>query len=1402
MPFKSFIFSFLFIFISLFEISAEIDISRLRPYFWVSTVKTSDIDYLQAASHNIPQLKRLAQEAYLHTSLSLPTQIEAARGVLDYMEDKGMQDSEDYRLTIQYCLAGSILSLDYEKVEYYKQIYRENIERYVLDSERKKLWQLFVDLNDFWKLMVAPEWQFSNKLKEVLNLWEASRVGNDELAFYLGLSLLDGASNGLLYIEGLDKIYDELKRMAANIWPGMTEAVIEIEQRYLRVKLAQDSHDFISRIKLETIRDNHPEGYIRTSLSNELAMVYYKNGDKDKALSCLESAVNKLDSLSMNWPNHSIDFFKASMLSSLILCDYYVNGNTSLNHRLNDIYAELKSGVSITQRRFWGIVLSDVLTINDKNIDRDKILVHCLEIARKEVCAPAAIVQMISLQSSILRMGRGDEAVALGHSIHDMIEENHLQDRFMASHLQSMSDIESSFGQHDKAVEYLLRALPYLNTSDSLEHLLEIYCSLAFNYQKYGESQKSSLYAEKYWQLRPQSYWPVYEHINDYYIQRIRSFAIKDFNLYVREIRNLKNRAKRIGAYDIVALFATDLGKSYAEQGLPQTQTKARKEFEEAFSYLVDIGDFNQLVDFATVYLFYLDAWGDIHRHGQIVADIISDFERPQNNFSLTLLMFIGNEISYSINNGNFEGALYYVSKLISVIKNCRQLCGDDQRTISLALGVAIPNLINYATAGVRIYKSLSSEKAEIFLKNSGLEDVDYDNIIEESQKLYATNISTTDENYSNILISKAKWDIANGRYDRASRILDSIAVMPQYCAFKGEVRDFAPQIRLDIAQARGDMDEVARLLELDEVKNIFNYTASGEYNISSLSGLYLAYINSLCQRGDYTRAMEIARKRYGSVRQYIINQYASLTQGDRTGLVDIGIASSNDINSILPFVNTPNNRILAYDASLFYRNIILESNNMQRKVIYAYGDSALCADYERLLFLKNKMKYFHYDSSNTLEYASKHLSLVEEAHQLELSIFDRCPSINELSLSRNVNCKKISKALASSDAAIEFISYYDMQKKKWRYGALVLRRGDKSPQFVSLLYQDDLDQFMVLQKKSSNITNAVNRTYAYPKKGCELYTKLWQPLEVYLGGVERIFFAPVGSLNTIAFGALEDSSRTTLCQRYELRLVSSTAQVLKSEMKYHDKMQIALLGGVTYDNNPEVADRRRGEWEYLPGSIKEITLIDSIAADIPTISSTMVIKDDASEKWLRGQSGNAPDIMHLSTHGFYFDGKSASHKSFMVNKGLTNDTVPNEAISPLLRGGVILADANTVWNNEGILADEIDGVVTAAEISELDFSNTHLMVLSACDTGLGETTITEGVNGLQRGFKLSGVGSIIMSLWLVNDVAGAKFMQRFYTHLLREGQNRYEAFRNTQLELLQEYPRQPFYWAPFVMLD
>lgn len=196
-------------------------------------------------------------------------------------------------------------------------------------------------------------------------------------------------------------------------------------------------------------------------------------------------------------------------------------------------------------------------------------------------------------------------------------------------------------------------------------------------------------------------------------------------------------------------------------------------------------------------------------------------------------------------------------------------------------------------------------------------------------------------------------------------------------------------------------------------------------------------------------------------------------------------------------------------------------------------------------------------------------------------------------------------------------------------------------------------------------------------------------------------------------------------------------------------------------------------------------------------IKTTKYIHTFGTEESFKTLSGKKISIIHLATHGFFYTNEEAQKKSYFER--LNTDLGVARPDNSLKRSGLILAGAQLAWDGQPIPDRVEDGILLAEEIAAMDLSGTDLVVLSACETGLGEIT-SEGVFGLQRAFKKAGVRTLIMSLWKVDDAATSLMMRTFYEHLLA-GKSKREAFAIAQLAVKSEY-KDPYYWASFIMLD
>jgi CHAT domain-containing protein len=209
-----------------------------------------------------------------------------------------------------------------------------------------------------------------------------------------------------------------------------------------------------------------------------------------------------------------------------------------------------------------------------------------------------------------------------------------------------------------------------------------------------------------------------------------------------------------------------------------------------------------------------------------------------------------------------------------------------------------------------------------------------------------------------------------------------------------------------------------------------------------------------------------------------------------------------------------------------------------------------------------------------------------------------------------------------------------------------------------------------------------------------------------------------------------------------------------------------------------------------LPNTLPEVERISALLQQ-KNLQTTLLTGAAGSETAVKSLCATAdPGILHFATHGFFFEKKSPATGTLHLAT----------AENPMFRSGIILAGANPAWRGESGTGMQDDGILTADEISLLPLRNTALVVLSACETGLGDVHDDEGVYGLQRAFRLAGAQNIVMSLWRVPDAQTRSFMEHFYTALLVDGDVR-KAFRSARQTMRVEFSN-PFYWAGFVLLE
>lgn len=413
------------------------------------------------------------------------------------------------------------------------------------------------------------------------------------------------------------------------------------------------------------------------------------------------------------------------------------------------------------------------------------------------------------------------------------------------------------------------------------------------------------------------------------------------------------------------------------------------------------------------------------------------------------------------------------------------------------------------------------------------------------------------------------------------------------------------------------------------------------------------------------------------------------------------------------------------------------------------------------------------------------------------------------------ISMKELQQTLRSDEAAVSFVRF-SLYNKDWTdsvlYAAYLLRKQDTLPQFVPLCEEKQLGKYFSFGAGEPTIraiyrSDPVDESDKPSISGDSLFSLVWKPLMPLLKGIHTVNYAPAGLFYKIAFHALPAGDSLLLMDRFELNQFTSLRQLALNRGQSGSNPAIAIFGDCVYAADLDSVKNGRkqavvsgkedntGGWKRLEATAKEISSIQSLFRE-KQFNSILYSQLNSTEEQFKAMSGHAPLILHLATHGFFLPDPQKRQE-----EGLAQDlrNAFTQAKDPLLRSGIVLTGANRAWNGQAPITGREDGIVTAYEIAQLDLRQTDLVVLSACQTALGDIIGSEGVFGLQRAFKLAGVDKMILSLWKVPDAETAELMNLFYTHYLK-GNNARKSFMYAQQEMRRKYP--PFYWAAFVLVE
>lgn len=502
------------------------------------------------------------------------------------------------------------------------------------------------------------------------------------------------------------------------------------------------------------------------------------------------------------------------------------------------------------------------------------------------------------------------------------------------------------------------------------------------------------------------------------------------------------------------------------------------------------------------------------------------------------------------------------------------------------------------------------------------------------------------------------------------------------------------------------------------------------------------------------------------------------------------------------------------FDNILFYKGFLLGASNQFRNAnITDPGFGVKFEDWKKL----QKQLSDQYALSSPDRNNSYISQLEDQINTLEKDLTRVVAGFSKAI--RQVSWTDVRKALRSDEAVLEFVhfKYYDPQlTDSIFYAALLLTKDMDAPLFIPLFEQAQIEA--LLPPQDQNRSEYVSRLY----NDRRLTKYLWTPVEPYLKGIKTIHYSPSGLIHRINIAALPDGNGRIIADRYTVSLTGSTKQLTNRQIPaatIGNNNDALLFGAIQYDLQRVPTDDtppdsisiqprglsfsdtspnwREGEWQPLKSSGKEISEIASTLQKAGIAHRTYT-GSEATEQVFK-QAGNSsapsPRILHVSTHGYFFP------DSRQANNAQNTGSAYKISEHPMIRSGIIMAGGNLAWKTGRAPNQREDGILTAYEISQLDLSETELVVLSACETGLGDIVGNEGVYGLQRAFRIAGVRNVLMSLWQVPDYHTQELMTLFYKKWLEEKLPVHQALTAAQ-KAMRDKGYEPYQWAGWVLVE
>ena len=837
---------------------------------------------------------------------------------------------------------------------------------------------------------------------------------------------------------------------------------------------------------------------------------------------------------------------------------------------------------------------------------------------------------------------------------------------------------------------------------------------------------------------------------------------------YALSLNNLAGYYSNLGDYRKAVEFGTQ-AMNICKQTLEENHPGYATSLSNLASYYCDLGEYNKAIEIGTMAL-------NLRKH-------------TLGEKHLDYALLLSNLAGYYSNLGEYNKAVELGTQALNIRK---QALGEKHPDYASSLN----NLANY-------YYSLGDYNKAVELGTQAL-------------NIRKQTLGEKHPNYASSLGCLADYYSRLGNYNKAIELgTQALNIRKQTLGEKHP--NYATSLN-NLANYYSGLGDYNKAVELGTMAmNIYKETLGEKHPDYASSLSNLASYNYQCH--NYQEAYRLLSKSIRIQKHIVLSMFKEATSRTRQTFWNKNNAEFDFFLSFCLKAHDQERNGELYDYSaLFTKGLLLNAETNARDVILESGDTAIVKQFDALQSVRimiNK-QYEKPIAERTLNCDS----LENVAELMERELIKSSKAYGDFTRSLTITWKDVQNELADGDVAIEFISTPFLDNDSVMYIALALKKGYPEPKLIPLFEEKTL-------KELSNDN---------PNDAQQLFHLVWSPLLSELEGTRNVYFSPSGALYNIGIENLPISAAERMSDRYNMYRLSST-RLLALHPHSTSERKTALFGGLDYEMSPQdvasnnlknayhsefIAQNRdasadfmeRGGFGALPFSLKEVKSASKLL-EANGYECHLFEGKDGTEEAFKSLSGKKVKVVHLSTHGAFVPKKEAKNTKQKNNFRFIqfDDAAPQaqEEDQSLTRSFLVMAGGNMLKNYDSIPEGIDDGILTAQEIAHTDLRSCDLVVLSACETALGDIT-NEGVMGLQRGFKKAGANTILMSLWKVDDQASSLLLTKFYENLLSKKMPKIDALkkaqdyvRNYEIEVEGKKEKifsDPKFWTSFILLD